>query len=76
MLAATARSTAMGTRALKHVASPTAAWRVTPAGDVDADGPQECRPAWEGPAVAVLPFEVLGDAAEDRWFADGLADDM
>ena len=24
----------------------------------------------------MLPFEVLGDAAEDRWLADGLADDL
>jgi adenylate cyclase len=75
-LAGTARFAAMGARALKHVSAPVAAWRVRPvasAGD-PIDAP-ESKPAWEGPAVAVLPFEVLGDA-EDRWFADGLADDL
>jgi TolB-like protein/DNA-binding winged helix-turn-helix (wHTH) protein len=30
----------------------------------------------EGPAVAVLPFEVLGGGEDDRWLADGLADDL
>ena len=76
-LAATARFAAMGARALKHVAEPVAAWRVRPAvSSGDADDAPAPKPAWEGPAVAVLPFEVLGDAAEDRWFADGLADDL
>ena len=32
-------------------------------------------PAPEGPAVAVLPFEV-GGGERDRWLADGLADDL
>jgi adenylate cyclase len=76
-LAADARFAAMGARALKHVADPVAAWRVRPASPAadahDTSGPE---PAWEGPAVAVLPFEVLGDVAEDRWLADGLADDL
>jgi TolB-like protein/class 3 adenylate cyclase/cytochrome c-type biogenesis protein CcmH/NrfG len=75
-LAATARFAAMGTRALKHVSEPVTAWRVWPAAAGDADNAPGPKPAWEGPAVAVLPFEVLGDAAEDRWFADGLADDL
>ena len=75
-LAAAARFAAIGTRALRHVADPLAAWRVWPAVTGDADASFGRRPAWEGPAVAVLPFEVLGDAAEDRWLADGLADDL
>jgi adenylate cyclase len=75
-LAEIARFAAMGTRVLKHVSEPVTVWRVRPASGedvVDASGRQ---PAWEGPVVAVLPFEVLGDAVEDRWFADGLADDL
>jgi adenylate cyclase len=76
-LAATARFAAMGARALRHVADPVAAWRVLPAGAAgNTDAAPGLQPAWEGPAVAVLPFEVLGDAAEDRWLADGLADDL
>jgi adenylate cyclase len=78
-LAAAARFAAMGARALRHVADPVAAWRVLPAGRGaagDADAAPAPQPAWEGPAVAVLPLEVLGGAAEDRWLADGLADDL
>ncbi len=74
-LAATARFAAMGTRTLKHVSQPVTAWQVRPASTVDAAA-FERQPVWEGPAVAVLPFEVLGDAAEDCWLADGLADDL
>lgn len=75
-LTATARFAAMGTRMLKHVSEPVTAWQVWPALTGDAAVAFERQPTWEGPAVAVLPLEVLGDTAEDRWFADGLADDL
>ena len=75
-LATVARFAAMGTRTLKHVSEPVTAWQVRPAMTGDAVVAFEHRPAWEGPAVAVLPFELLSDAAEDRWFANGLADDL
>jgi adenylate cyclase len=75
-LAKTVRFAAMGARALKHVADPVTAWRVQPAVAEGNDFEAGRQPAWEGPAVAVLPFEMLSDAAEDRWFADGIADDL
>ncbi len=75
-LAKVARFAAMGTRALKHVADPVTAWRVRPAVAEADDFEAGRQPTWDGPAVAVLPFELFGDTAEDRWFADGIADDL
>jgi TolB-like protein len=34
------------------------------------------RPIPDRPVLAVLPLEVLGDAEEARWIADGIADDL
>jgi TolB-like protein/cytochrome c-type biogenesis protein CcmH/NrfG len=33
-------------------------------------------PVPDGPVLAVLPFEFLGDAEDARWLADGIADDL
>jgi len=38
--------------------------------------PPGARPVPDGPALAVLPFEILSDAEDARWLADGIADDL
>jgi len=63
-----------GAHQLKNIARPVRVYRVPAQG---AAGTVEIRLTLpEIPSIAVLPFDNMNDAAEDVYFADGIAEDI
>jgi class 3 adenylate cyclase len=63
-----------GAHQLKNIARPVRIYRVSAQG---AAGTVDTRLALpEKPSIAVLPFDNMSDAAEDVYFADGIAEDI
>jgi adenylate cyclase len=63
-----------GPRQLKNIARPVRVYRVLAQGAVHPARAALTLP--EKPSIAVLPFDNMSDAAEDIYFADGIAEDI
>ena len=61
----------IGTHALKNIADPVRAYRVSGAVPMTAD-----RPASDKPSIAVLPFDNMSGGEEQQYFGDGISDDI
>lgn len=76
----------MGSQRLKNIAEPVTTYRVRPNGDpspgaghqreqnLDAGSTRTLKSG--RPAIAVLPFDIFGGAADQEAFADGLVEDL
>jgi adenylate cyclase len=63
-----------GEQQLKNISRPVRVYRVLPAG-----APNKTRPVLavpDKPSIAILPFDNMGGASEDIYFADGIAEDI
>jgi adenylate cyclase len=63
-----------GEQALKNIARPVRVYRVRLGGAMARAAPVLALP--DKPSIAVLPFQNMSDAAEDVYFADGIAEDI
>ena len=63
-----------GAYQLKNIARPVRVYRVSPQGTAGTIETKLTLP--EKPSIAVLPFDNMSDAAEDVYFADGIAEDI
>jgi adenylate cyclase len=63
-----------GQHQLKNIARPVRVYRVSAQGAAGTVEPTLALP--EKPSIAVLPFDNMSDAAEDVYFADGVAEDI
>jgi adenylate cyclase len=63
-----------GMQQLKNIMRPVRVYRVSAQGDLGAATATLTLP--EKPSIAVLPFDNMSDAAEDVYFADGIAEDI
>jgi adenylate cyclase len=63
-----------GAQQLKNIVRPVRVYRVLAQGAVQAATAPLSLP--EKPSIAVLPFDNMSDAAEDIYFADGIAEDI
>jgi adenylate cyclase len=63
-----------GEQQLKNIGRPVRIYRVVSEGTGGGAKPALTPP--EKPAIAVLPFDNMSDAAEDIYFADGIAEDI
>ena len=66
----------VGTHAVKNIARPVRAFRVTGGETSSATAPARLRPSSGRPSIAVLPFDNLSGDREQEYFADGMAEDL
>lgn len=66
----------LGLLALKNIDRPVRAWKVTHESAVAAAGPGQSAPRVSKPKVLITPFESIGTDQEQRYFADGVTEDI
>jgi adenylate cyclase len=62
----------LGDQQLKNIQRPVRAYRLR----IEGAGTKAALPLPAKPSIAVLPFSNMSDAAEDVYFADGIAEDI
>jgi len=63
----------LGAQQLKNIADPVRVWRVVPSVATQASVERQ---ATRAPSVAVLPFVNMSGDAEQRYFSDGISEDI
>ena len=63
----------LGAQALKNIAEPVRAYRVTGTPAVAATSP---KPVSDKPSIAVLPFTNMSGDPEQEYFSDGISEDL
>ena len=66
----------VGTHAVKNIARPVRAFRVTGRETSAAAAPKKPRTSSGRPSIAVLPFDNLSGDPEQEYFADGMAENL